>query len=382
MNKTYKYRLQPSKSQIRVLERTLEVCRMTYNDLLSKRIEYYKETGKTLTCYDQSKYITTQKEIHQGLKTVYTHVLQNVSTRVDLAFQGFFRRLKYNSGKAGFPRFKPFKQYNSFTYPSTNGSSLGSIKNGKIFLSKHIGYIKLIKHREVEGTIKTITVEKNSTGKWFVCIVCNDVLMNTLPKTNKEVGIDLGLSEFATLSNGITISNPRFFKTSQVRLAKAQCKLSKLKEVNNKSQEYKRQKKIVARIHERIKNQRDNFIHQESRKVINSYDLIVVEDLNINKMKEDGKYPSIAKGIADVAWRDFLNKLDYKAENAGRKVIKINPAYTSQTCSQCHCRKKLVLSDRTFKCDNCKQVINRDLNASINILRLGLESLGNQSIKA
>ena len=374
MNKTYKYRLQPNKSQIKVLERTLEICRMTYNDLLNQRIQTYKDTGKTLTCYDQMKYITTQKEIHTDMITVYGQVLQDVATRVDLAFQGFFRRLKCKDGKAGYPRFKPFNQYNSFTYPSTNKSSLGTIKDDKIFLSKKIGYIKVIQHRKVEGIIKTLTVNKNSTGKWFVCITCTDVPMNTLHKTNKEVGIDLGLSEFATMSDGNTISNPRFFKTSQLRLAKAQCKLSKLKEVNNKSYEYKRQKKIVTRIHEKIKNQRDNFIHQESRKVINNYDLIVVEDLNINKMKEEGKYPKINKSIADVAWRDFLDKLNYKAENAGRKVIKINPAYTSQTCSKCYSRQKLSLGDRIFKCDNCKQVINRDLNASLNILRLGLES--------
>lgn len=377
--KTYKYRIYPNRTQEKKLVQILEVCRMTYNDLLSKRIEHYKDTGKTLSCYEQQRYITTQKDIHEGLKTVYAQVLNNVSVRVDLAFRGFFRRLKSKDGKAGFPRFKPFNQYKSFTFPSTNNNiQLGAIKHDKVFLSKKIGYIKVIKHRELEGAIKTITIDKNINGKWFICITCANIPMKESEKTNKEVGIDLGLSEFATMSDGSTISNPRFFKTSQLRLAKAQKKLAILRLSNNKSSEYKRQKKIVARIHEKIKNQRDNFIHQESKKIINNYDVIVVEDLNINKMKEDGKYPSIAKGIADVAWRDFLDKLNYKAENAGRQVIKINPAYTSQTCSKCYCRKKLSLGDRIFQCDTCGQTINRDLNASLNILRLGLESFGLQ----
>jgi len=383
MNKTYKFRLYPTKAQVRVLEKTLEVCRMTYNDLLSKRIEHYKNTGKTLSCYDQHRYLTGQKNIHEGMKTVYSQVLQNVAVRVDLAFQAFFRRIKAKSGKAGFPRFKQFGRYDSFLFPQNNGS-VALTDDGKIFLSKKIGSVKIIKHREIEGTMKTFAVERSSTGKWFVCITCINVPKKTLEKINKQVGIDLGLSEFATLSDNTKIDNPRFFKEDQERLAKAQRKLSKLKDINSKSKKYKRQKKIVARIHNKIKNKRDNFVHQESRKIINNYDTICVEDLNINKMKENGKFPHIAKSIADVAWRGFLNKLDYKAEEAGRQVIKVNPAYTSQTCHVCGSRQKMNLSDRYFFCDTCKTTTCRDLNASRNILRLGLESFGlrKQSIEA
>jgi len=382
MNKTYKFRLYPTKVQTGVLEKTLEVCRMTYNDLLSKRIEHYNTTGKTLSCYDQHRYLTGQKVIHEGMKTVYSQVLQNVAVRVDLAFQAFFRRVKSKSGKAGFPRFKNFNRYDSFTFPQNNGSFV--ISDNKIFLSKKIGYIKIKQHREIEGEMKTCTVERSSADKWFVCISCVNIPEKPLAMTKKEVGIDLGLSEFATCSDNTKIDNPRFFKEDQEKLAKAQRKLSKLKDIDIKSKEYKRQKKIVARIHNKIKNKRDNFIHQQSRRIINTYDTICVEDLNINKMKEDGKFPRIAKSIADVAWRDFLNKLDYKAEEAGRQVVKVNPAYTSQTCSRCYCRKKLLLSDRIFKCDDCGNELGRDLNASINILRLGLESFGlrKQSIEA
>lgn len=373
MNRTYKFRLYPSKKQTRVLEKTLEVCRMTYNDMLSKRIEHYKTTGKTLSCYDQQKYLTTQKTVHDGMKEVYAQVLQNVAVRVDLAFQGFFRRLKCASIKAGFPRFKKFNRYDSFTFTQNNGSF--KIAGNKIYLSK-IGHVKIKQHRELAGEMKTCVVSRDSVGKWFVCITCARVPRKLLDTTNKQVGIDLGLSEFATLSDNTKIDNPRFFKECQDRLAKAQRKLAKLKDKDVKSKEYRRQKKIVARIHSKIKNKRDNFVHQESRKVINTYDTICVEDLNINRMKEDGKYPSIAKSIADVAWGDFISKLDYKAEDAGRRVIKVNPAYTSQMCSKCGCRKKMLLSERHYKCDSCGFELNRDLNASRNILRLGLESAG------
>lgn len=375
MNKTYKFRLNPSKGQVKVLSSTLEVCRMTYNDLLSKRIEYYKKTGKTLSCYDQQKYLTSQKDVHEDMKTVYAQVLQNVAVRVDLAFQAFFRRIKAKSGKSGFPRFKQYGRYDSFTFPQNNGSVILT-DDGKIFLSKKIGYVKIIKHREIEGTMKTFTVERSSTGKWFICIFCINVPKKIFEKTGKQIGIDLGLSEFATFSDGNKIDNPRFFKEDEVKLAKAQQKLSKLKDIDVKSKEYKRQKKIVARIHDKIKNKRDNFIHQETHKIVKNYDVICVEDLNINKMKEDGKYPRIAKSIADVAWREFLSKLDYKAEEADKQDIGVNPAYLSQTCSECYCRQKMMLSDRIFRCDNCGHVEGRDSNASKNILRLGLESFG------
>lgn len=343
---------------------------MTYNDLLSKRIEYYKSTGKYLTCYEQCKYLTKQKQKHLGLKEVYSASLQDVAVRVDLAFKNFYRKLKNNSGKAGFPRFKKFNRYDSMTYLA-NGCCLKIYEN-EIYLAK-VGVVKIKKHNEIIGRIKSCIVRKNNTGKWFVCFICDNVPENKLPKTDKHIGIDLGVSNFATISNGKHISNPRFFKKDEKTLAKAQRKLSK---IDKESKNYNRQKKIVARIHERIKNRRDNFVHQKSRMLINKYDTICVEDLKVNRMKEEGLYPRINKSIADVAWRDFINKLYYKAEEAGRKLVLVNPAYTTQICSKCFSRQKLILSERQYQCSSCGLSIDRDYNASLNILRLGLQSFG------
>jgi len=370
MNKTYKFRIYPNKKQTRELNQTLEICRMTYNDLLSKRIEYYKQTKKTLSCYEQQKYLSSQKANYESMKSVYSQVLQNVAVRVDLAFKGFFRRLKAKSGKAGFPRFKQYERYDSITFPQNNGS-FKFTNDEKIYLSK-IGYVKIKKHREITGLVKTCDVKKTSTGKWFVSITCINVEKKHLEKTKKKIGIDLGLSEFATFSDNTRISNPKFFKKEEKLLAKSQKNLSSL---DKKTKKYKKQKKVVSRIHERISNKRNNFTHQESHKIIRNYDIVCVEDLNVNKMKGSGKFPKIGKLISDVAWREFISKLVYKAEEADKQVIQVNPAYTTQTCHKCQSRQKMSLSDRIFSCSVCGYKGCRDLNASKNILRLGLESL-------
>ena len=370
MNKTYKFRIYPTKNQTSKLNNTLEICRLVYNDLLSKRNKEYDDNKKTLSCYTQQKYITQQKSIHPKMKEINSQVLQNVAVRVDLAFQGFFRRVKSKGEKAGFPRFKSFNRYQSITYPQNNGS-FSFQKDCKIKLSK-IGCVKIKKHRDLKGTPKTCTVIKTSTDKWFISITCINVEKKPLPVNDKIVGIDLGISTFATYSNGTKINNPKFFKDEIKSLTKSQRKLSKLKKG---TKERKQQIKVVARIHERTKNKRDNFSHQLSRKLINKFDLICVEDLNINRMKITGKRIKINRSIQDVAWRNFLSNLVSKAEEAERQIMKVNPAYTSQTCSECYSRQKLVLSDRTFKCNTCGLSIDRDLNASINILRLGQQSL-------
>lgn len=289
--------------------------------------------------------------------------MQNVAVKIDLAFKSFFRREKAGE-KPGYPRFRGQGRYNSFTYPQFGFE----LTNNGLKLSK-IGTIKIKLHRPIKGTIKTCNIKRTSIGKWFATFSCESE-PEPLPKTNKAVGIDVGLESFAMLSDSSKIDNPRFFRTEEHALAKAQRKLS---ELDKNTLKRKKTRKVVARIHERIANKRSNFAHQYSRKIINQYDIIAIEDLSINKMVHNHCF---SKSIMDVAWGQFANYLDYKAEYAGRQIVKVNPAYTSQTCSQCGHRESKKLADRIHHCLCCGFECDRDYNASLNILTLGIQSLG------
>ena len=370
MKQTFKYRLFPTKKQQSILNETLEECCWLYNHFLEERKNGWEKEKKSFNYYTQANTIPELKKGRQTLKSVHSQVLQNVAIRIDLAFQSFFRRVK-NGEKPGYPRFKGRGWYDSITY-----SQVGfEVKDNRLNLSK-IGSIKIKLHRSISGIIKTCIIRRQR-DKWYACFTC-EVKPKPLKESKKAVGIDVGLETFATLSNGKKIENPRFFKTDQKTLAKVQRKLSKLEKGTLGR---KKTKKVIARIHERITNRRNDFCHQTARKVVNRFGIICIEDLSINKMRENN-FRSINRSIGDVAWGQFAQYLSYKAENAGRQVIKVNPAYTSQDCSRCGYRQVKKLSDRIHNCPNCGLILDRDLNASINILRLGLQSLGVKSIEA
>ena len=221
----------------------------------------------------------------------------------------------------------------------------------------------------MEGNIKTCTIRKSATDKWYVSFSC-EALSMLLPKSDKAVGIDVGLTSFATFSDGSKIDNPRFFRQEEKALAKAQRKLSK---AEKGSSERKKRCKAVAKVHERISNRRNNFTHQESRKIVNQYGVICIEDLSVNQMVHNR---CLSKSIYDAAWSQFAQYLSYKAESANRTLVKVNPAYTSQNCSACGHREVKKLSDRVHNCSCCGISIDRDHNASLNILSLGLKTLG------
>lgn len=248
------------------------------------------------------------------------------------------------------------------------------IENNKLCLSK-IGKIKIKIHREITGKIKTCTIKKEACGKWFATfsVECEKEI---LEPTNKSVGLDLGLTHFATLSSGETVSNPRFFKTDEKELAKANRKLSK---TGKGTKERIKRRKIVARIYERIRNRRNNFSHQISRKLVNEFDKIFFEDLNVSGMV---KNRFLAKSISDAAWTQTIEFTTYKAENAGRLFALVNPKNTSQNCSNCGVKVEKSLSVKIHDCFTCGLVLDRDLNAAINILALGLQNIGNQSVEA
>ncbi len=370
MLKNFQYRLYPTKKQLNLLESTLEECRWLYNHLLEKRKTAYEHEGKSLSCYGQQATYPILKEQRPSLNTVHSQVLQNVAVRIDLAMKAFFRRVKAGE-KTGYPRFKGYGRYDSFTYPQ---SGFSMTHDTRVSLSK-IGSVKMVYHRPVRGSIKTATVHRSSTGKWYITFSC-ECEPERLPERREQVGIDVGLKTFATLSNAEEIENPRFFRKEEKALAKAQRKHSQRAKGTPERQKHR---KIVARVHERIKFKRQNFTHQQSRNVVDSFGVICVEDLNVNRMHHNH---CLAKSIADAAWSDFFSQLNAKAEEAGRQFVKVNPAYTSQTCSVCGHRQKMPLRERVFDCPCCHAHIDRDLNASFNILRLGLESLGIQSLEA
>jgi len=235
-------------------------------------------------------------------------------------------------------------------------------------LSK-IGAICTVQHRPLEGTPKTCTVRRTATGKWYVTIAC-EVDAQPLPDTGERLGIDVGLTSFATLSTGEQTSCPKFLRTDEKDLKRTQRKLSAA--AKGTSERAKR-RQIVARVHERIVHRRTNFAHQQSRRLVNRCAVIVVEDLAVNQMVHNH---CLAKSIQDAAWSQFTSHLAYKAAYAGRQYVAVNPAYTSQTCSQCGHRQKLTLAQRTFACPCCGLTLDRDHNAARNILTLGLQRLG------
>lgn len=362
MRKTMKYRLFPTKHQQRLLDDTLETCRVIYNQTLAHRKEAWEQRQDTLSLYKTNTLLTQWKQERPSLTSVHSQVLQNAQERVDLAYKAFFRRVKAGE-KPGYPRFRGPGRYDSFTFKQSGFR----IQDSLVSLSK-IGHIRMVLHRPIEGRIKTVTIRRTPTGKWYVCLSV-EVEPLTLEPCELAVGIDVGLSHFATMSTGDHIANPRFFRTDEHALAKAQRRLAK--EAKGMPARTKR-RKVVAHIHERIANRRYDFCHQTARKLVNTYGVLFFEALQIPNMMQNH---CLAKSIADVAWGQFVRITTDKAACAGRRVAQIDPRYTSQDCSRCGHRVPKKLSERVHQCSTCQLILDRDHNAALNILRCGLASL-------
>lgn len=365
MLKAFRYRIYPTKRQETALNSTLALCCELYNAGLQERRDAYRTAGKNIGYNRQASQLSDIKQDRPEFKQIHSQVLQDALRRLDKAFVSFFRRVKQGE-TPGYPRFRASFRYDSFTYPQGGYS----IVNGRLSLCK-VGHIKIKLHRPVEGQVKTCAIRRTSTGKWFACLSAV-VEAKPLPSSAEAVGIDAGLSVFAVLSNEDKIGSPHFFRREETELARVQRKLSASPK---RSKERKKRRKIAARVHERIANKRHNFVHQESRKTVNEFGVICVEDLMISNMLKNHCF---AKSIADAAWSMFFQCLAYKAEDAGRRFVKVDPRHTSQDCHKCgHRRTDLRLSDRIYRCANpkCLLIIDRDLNASLNILALGLQRL-------
>lgn len=363
MRKSFKYRIKLTKKQVRLLRQMLDECRWLYNQCLEQRILAFEELGHTLSMEDQHAMLTLMKEERLSLNLVHSQVLQNVIRRLDLSFEAFFRRCKAGE-TPGFPRFRGYHRYQSFCYPQSGFS----LEGNTLKLSK-VGKLRVILHRPIEGKIKTCTISVNAVGEWYVSFSC-EVDAKRLPQKETSVGIDVGIESFATLSDGKVIANPRFLKKSAKNLAKIQRKKDKTEKGTPARKKYV---KALAKVHNRIRNQRKDFCHKAARKIVDEYQAICIEDLNITNMIEGSP---LAKSILDVSWNRFRQFLIYKAEEAGRRVGLVDPAYTTQTCSQCGSRSKKELSNRMHICEQCGYKAHRDFNASLNILALGLEGQG------
>lgn len=387
-----KYRLYPTSAQETLLRETLDVCRQVYNSMLHWRKFDFEMLGQSPDFYDQKKALPVWKESFPELCQVHSQVLQDVVKRVDLAFQAFFRRVEQGQNP-GYPRFKGVGQYDSITYPQASAFGVGI---DAIRLSK-IGCVKAVVHCALPGTAKTCTVRLQA-GKWFACITC-EVEEKPLPESKRQVGIDVGLNHFASTSDGEFIANPRFFRKDEKALAKAQRKVERLKACRKEERKASLRKanRVVARIHERTRNRRHNFVHQLSRKLVNQYDLIAVEELAVDNMirrpaprpdpENEGLFlrngasqkSGLNKSIADAAWSMFRSVLTYKAERAGRKVVNVDPVYTSQDCSRCGKRVPKSRSERVHACPHCGLILDRDVNAARNTLQ---KAVGQHSVPA
>ncbi len=374
--RNYKFRLYPSKSQLKVFELTLNLCRQLYNAALEERISAWKKKKKSLNRYVQCEELPELKQICPEYTKVYAQTLQAVLSRLDKAYQNFFRRVK--SGQTpGFPRFKGKDRYDSFAYPQ-QGFSIDE-KAKKLTLSK-IGQIKIKAWRTLPSKPKNVTLKKEADG-WYA-VLCCELEPIVLPKTSKAIGIDVGLTSLVTCSDGQILGNLADLKKDELALRKIQRRLSRKKKG---SMRRAHSRSLFAKKNQSLSRKRVHALHGISKKLIAENDLIALEDLAINQMasKKKGKTTKsvlikkqetgLRRNIHQAAWGTLRAQLIYKAEEAGRKVVLVDPRNTTQLCSACGELVPKTLRDRVHDCPKCGLVLGRDHNAAINILQRAIQ---------
>jgi putative transposase len=372
VRKTFKYKLQPTAEQEGTMAFVLRRCCELYNAALQERQEAWRKCAVNITTAGQSAQLPEIKDVRPEYQDIHSQVLQDVLTRVDRTFQAFFRRVKAGE-TPGYPRFKSSTRYDSFTYKQFgNGATLD---NGFLVLSK-IGRLAVRWSRPLQGTPKTVTIRREVDG-WYVTFSCADVPTKPLPLTGRETGIDLGLESFATLADGSQMANPRIFRVAELNLKRAQ------RRVSRRVKGSKRRRKAVtllAKAHAKVRRARQDFHYKTARSLVRQYDTIYHEDLQTANMV---KNHHLAKSISDAAWSAFLAILSCKAAAAGKTVVAVPPAYTSQACSGANCGVLVYkgLSVRWHECPKCGTSLHRDHNAARNILRVGRSGAG-QALQA
>src|SRR5262245_23291540 len=343
---------------------TLNVCRELYNAAIQERRDAYRINGVSVNYHAQAIQLPQIKKVRDDLGAVYSQVLQDTLRRVDKAFDAFFRRVR-NGETPGYPRFKTASRFDSSTYPQSGFR----LEGDKLHLSK-IGSCRIRLSRPVEGTIKTCMIKREPDG-WYVIFAVEENQCRFFPKTGDAVGIDVGIENFATLSTGEVVENPKHYRRGERELKTAQRTVSR--RPNKRSNRRRKAVTSLAKKHQKIQRQRADFHHKTALNLIQEFDAITVEDLNVRGMV---KNHHLAKSISDAGWSQFILILTSKAEEAGRKVIKVNPSYTSQDCSQCGHRVRKTLATREHRCDKCGFVAHRDHNSAIAIKgRAGLSGM-------
>ena len=362
INRTYRFRLYPNKAQTELLAKHFGCSRFVYNYFLSQRKEQYKLTGKSDNYYVQAKSLTILKKQEETawLKDVNSQTLQFAIRSLDAAYTNFFKK------RTKYPNFKSKHSKNSFTVPQA-----ASVADGRLFIHKFKEGIKCRVHREIKGKIGKVTVTKTPSGKYFVSVFTEEEYITPLEKTGKPIGVDMGLNDLLVTSEGETFKNNRYTRRYESKLAKAQRHLSRKKKG---SRGFENQRLKVARLHEKIANSRADYLHKCSISLVRRYDTICIEDLNVKGMT---KNHHLAKSITDASWGTFVNMLTYKAEWNDKKIVKIDRfSPSSQTCNVCGYVNKQIkdLSIREWECPICHTHHDRDVNAAINILRIGLNN--------
>ena len=358
MRKSFKYRIYPTKAQEQIILETLEHCRLLYNRLLGERKDAYEKSQHALSRYTQQNSLPMRKEAIPALTHIHSQVLQDVTRRLDKAFQAFFRRVRNKDSKAGYPRFQPIQRYHSFTYPQAVKAWDKIART--VTLSK-IGEVRIKLHRPIEGEIKTASVIVKN-GKYYAAFSCVLPDVESIENDNPPVGIDLGLKYLAITSDGEFFETPKHLRKSERKLKYLQRQVSRRKKGSKRRKKAVRQ---LARCHEHIANQRRDNAHKVSRDLVTQYSLIAFEDLKILNMTQNHH---LAKSIADAGWNTLVRFTTYKAESAGCRVVLVNPYNTTQECSQCHALVHKELKDRIHDCPHCGYVQDRDINAAENIL--------------
>jgi putative transposase len=338
------------------------LCRHVYNAAIGERREAWRMRGVSVTYYQQKAELPGIKEAMPEYAEVNAQVMQDVVLRVDRAFQAFFQRLR-DGATPGYPRFHGRVRYNSFTYPQVGDHGGARIDNGFLALSK-IGLVAVRWSRSLEGTPKTLTISREADG-WYACFACADVPIQPLPLTAQETGVDLGLEAFATLSSGERIFHPGWYRKAEQKLKTAQRRVSRRKKGSNRR---RKAVTLLAKAHQTVRRQRQDFHHKTALALVRENDTIYHEDLQVRNLV---KNHHLAKSIQDAGWSTFLIILTYKAACAGRRVIAVNPAFTSQTCSGCGVVVYKGLSIRWHLCPDCGASLHRDHNAAKNIERAG-----------
>ncbi|WP_440604693.1 IS200/IS605 family element RNA-guided endonuclease TnpB [Bacillus sp. GB_SG_008] len=362
MLKAYKYRIYPNKEQKMFFAKTFGCVRFVYNKMLADRIESYRESqdkpDKSIKYPTPAQY----KADFPFLKEVDSLALANAQLNLNKAYANFFR-----DKSVGFPKFKSKKDHHR-SYTTNNQKGTVCIENGYMKLPKLKTLVKIKQHRQFFGLIKSVTVSQTPTGKYFVSVLVeeNEQLFS---KIDTKVGVDVGLKDFAILSNGIKYENPKWLRKLEKRLAFLQRSLSRKKKGSNNQNKARLQ---VARLHEKISNQRNDFLHKISNKITNENQVIVIEDLKVKNMQKNRK---LAKAISEVSWAKFREYLDYKTIWKGRDLIIAPKNYaSSQLCSCCGYKNQEVknLNLREWACPACNSHHDRDVNASINLLKLAM----------